>query len=99
MEYEAITSMIATLGFPIVCCIGLAVFVWKFWTHYRDDMNKNMERLQQRCIEREKLLTAELEKSEDIIQKAVETLAFYETNIADIKNDVGEIKEIVLTKE
>ena len=46
MEYEAITSMIATLGFPIVCCIGLAVFVWKFWTHYRDDMNKNMERLQ-----------------------------------------------------
>lgn len=91
--------MISTLGFPIVCVVGLAFFIWKVWTHYRDDMNANMERLQQRCIEREKILTAELEKSEAIIQKAVETLAFYETNISDIKNDVSEIKEIVLTKE
>lgn len=91
--------MISTLGFPIVCVIGLAFFIWKVWSHYRDDMNANMERLQARCIEREKVLTAELEKSEAIIQKAVETLAFYETNISDIKNDVAEIKEIVLTKE
>lgn len=98
MEYEAVTSMITTLGFPIVCCLGLAFFVWKIWTHYRDDMNKNMERLQQRCIEREKILTAELEKSEAIIQKAVETLAFYETNITDIKNDVAEIKEMELKR-
>ena len=46
--------MISTLGFPIVCVIGLAFFIWKVWTHYRDDMNANMERLQERCIEREK---------------------------------------------
>lgn len=99
MELDVISQLIATLGFPIVCVIGLAFFVWKIWQHYRDDMNANMERLQQRCIEREKILTEELQRSEEVIQKAIETLAFYETNIADIKSGVNEVKEIVLTKE
>lgn len=99
MEYEAVTTMISTLGFPIVCVIGLAFFIWKVWTHYRDDMNTNMERLQERCIEREKILTKTIQENQKIVEKAVGTLAFYETNLTDIKADVNEIKEIVLKKD
>lgn len=91
--------MISTLGFPIVCVIGLAFFIWKVWTHYRDDMNANMERLQERCIEREKILTKTIQENQKVVEKAVETLAFYETNISDIKADVNEIKEIVLKQD
>ena len=91
--------MISTLGFPIVCVVGLAFFIWKVWTHYRDDMNANMERLQARCIEREKVLTKAIQENQKVVEKAVETLAFYETNISDIKADVNEIKEIVLKQD
>ena len=91
--------MISTLGFPIVCVVGLAFFIWKVWTHYRDDMNANMERLQARCIEREKVLTKIIQENQKVVEKAVETLAFYETNISDIKADVNEIKEIVLKQD
>lgn len=98
MEYEALTAMISTLGFPIVCVVGLAFFIWKVWSHYRDDMNANMERLQERCIEREKILTKALQENQKVVEKAVETLSFYETNITDIKTEVAEIKEIVLKK-
>ena len=91
--------MISTLGFPIVCVVGLAFFIWKVWTHYRDDMNDNMERLQARCIEREKVLTKTIQENQKVVEKAVETLAFYETNISDIKADVNEIKEIVLKQD
>ncbi len=49
--------------FPIVCVVGLAFFIWKVWTHYRDDMNANMERLQARCIEREKVLTKTIQEN------------------------------------
>ena len=91
--------MISTLGFPIVCVVGLAFFIWKVWTHYRDDMNANMERLQARCIEREKVLTKTIQEIQKVVEKAFETLAFYETNISDIKADVNEIKEIVLKQD
>ena len=91
--------MISTLGFPIVCVVGLAFFIWKVWTHYRDDMNANMERLLARCIEREKVLTKTIQENQKGVEKAVETFAFYETNISDIKADVNEIKEIVLKQD
>ena len=84
--------MISTLGFPIVCVVGLAFFIWKVWTHYRDDMNANMERLQARCIEREKVLTKTIQENQKVVE-------FYETNISDIKADVNEIKEIVLKQD
>lgn len=98
--------MISTLGFPIVCVVGLAFFIWKVWTHYRDDMNANMERLQARCIEREKVLTKTIQENQKVVEKAVETLAFYETNLTDIKTevngvktDIADIKEIMLTSQ
>ena len=62
-------------------------------------MNANMERLQTRCLEREALMTKQIEKSETIIEKAIDTLSFYENNLSDIKTDVSEIKEIILTNK
>ena len=98
MDYEAVTTMISTLGFPIVCVIGLAFFIWKVWTHYRDGHECQYGKIARRCIEREKILTKTIQENQKIVEKAVETLAFYETNLTDIKADVNEIKEIVFKK-
>ena len=44
-------------------------------------------------------MTKQIEKSETIIEKAIDTLSFYENNLSDIKTDVSEIKEIILTNK
>ena len=45
MDYS---QLIASLGFPIVCCIALAIYVKQITKQNRDDINKlHQERLQE----------------------------------------------------
>ncbi len=84
MDVGTITSLIGTLGFPIVVAIALGFFVYRLW---------------QQSAEREKTLMSEITENRLVNEKAIETIALYadrlthiETSMDAIKNDVSDIK-------
>lgn len=85
MELAAIVELITTLGFPIVCVIVLAFFIWHIY---------------KQSVERENTLMAEITENRLVNEKAIETIAKYaerlthiEENITEIRNDVTVIKD------
>lgn len=85
MELSAIVELITSLGFPIVCVIALAFFIWKIYNQ---------------SVAREEKLMTEITENRLVNQQAVETIAKFaerfnhiEEDISGIKNDVGLIKQ------
>lgn len=85
MDIAVITELIASLGLPIALVIAMGVFIFKLW---------------QQSVEREKTLMMEITENRKVNEKAIETIALYaerlthiETDITDIKGDVGLIKQ------
>lgn len=84
MDMNILPELIGTLGFPIVCVIGLGFFIFRIW--------------QQSVVREEKLMT-EIAENREVNSKAIDTISQFaeklthmEDDIADIKNDVGDIK-------
>lgn len=73
-----ISNLIATLGFPIVCVLGLAWFVWHIY---------------KQSVERENKLMAEITENRIVNTKFAEIIAKYEITLGEIKTDVKEIKD------
>lgn len=97
---EVWINIISTLGFPIACVLGMGYFIYKIYNDTTAQNNKNMEKVQARCQEREDRLYAEIAENRKVNQQAIETIALYaerlthmETNIEEIKTDVIIIKE------
>jgi phosphopantetheine adenylyltransferase len=85
MDVSTITSLIGTVGFPIVCVLALGFFVYKLW---------------QQSAQREDKLMTNLTECRLVNEKAIETIALYadrlthiENNVEAIKNDVVDIKQ------
>ena len=77
MTVEMIVELIATLGFPIVCVIALAFFVYKVYNQ---------------SVDREKTLMAEIVENRKVNEKAIETIALYAEKLETIQTDIKEIK-------
>ena len=99
-EISTVVELITTLGFPIACVIALATFIFYVYRKQTEENAANMEKVQERCKEREDKLYNELALNREITGKAVETIALYaerlnsiEDNVEDIRNDVLIIKE------
>ena len=45
MDAQAVTQLITNLGFPIICCLALGYFVWKFANKMNEDSNNREDRL------------------------------------------------------
>lgn len=103
MEFAAFVDLIPTLGFPIVCVIGLGWFVYKI---YQDSQKEKAElaeqnaatlkAVQEKCQEREDKLYAQLDKQTEyngqfalIIQQHDMKLDTIQKDIDEIKNDVN----------
>lgn len=80
MDINTITTLIGTVGFPIVCCLALGFFIWKVY---------------QQSVKREDTLMAEIAENRAVNDKAIETLALYAERLGVIEEDVKEIKEIL----
>lgn len=80
MDINTITTLIGTVGFPIVCCLALGLFIWKVY---------------QQSVKREDTLMAEIAENRAVNDKAIETLALYAERLGVIEEDVKEIKEIL----
>lgn len=85
MDHTAITELIGTLGFPIVVCLALGVFVYKLW---------------QQSVVREEKLMAEITENRLVNEKAVDTIAKFAERFTHIEGDVAEIKnDVILIKD
>ena len=66
MDAQTIQSIISTLGFPIVCTIGLGVFVFNIWKAQREDNNAQLAKMSERCLAREERLYEQMDKYNEI---------------------------------
>lgn len=94
--YVVVMQDDVTLGFPIVCVIALAGFVYKFYNDSTAANKANMEAVQARCQAREDKLYTQLEKQNEINGRFAEIIAQYEIKLDEIKADVKEIKEDII---
>ena len=92
MDANAITSLITSVGFPIVCCLGMGWFIFKFYKDYTAESKANMEAVQARCKEREEKLYEEIKENREVNAQAIATIALYADRLDAIQHDVNEIK-------
>ena len=92
MDVTTLTQLVTTLGFPIVAVIAMAWFIYQIYVKTTEDNAANMEKVQNRCAEREDKLYQEIKENRDINAKAIETIAKYAEKLEVIQTDVNEIK-------
>lgn len=96
MDLAAIGTFIGTIGFPIACAIGMAWFIFTIYKNTTKENAANMEKVQERCKEREEKLYGELEKCREVNEKAIDTIAHYAEKLDTIQKDIGEIKNDIV---
>ena len=89
MDAQAIQTLISTLGFPIACSIGLGIFIFKIWKAQREDNNTQLAKMSESCSEREERLYQQMDKYNQILSDAVETLAKIDTRISVLEEIVS----------
>lgn len=88
----AFAEFIPTLGFPIVCVLGLGWFIYKIYTDTTNQNNENMAAVQARCKEREEKLYAQLDKYNETNGKFANIIAQYDIKLNTIQSDINDIK-------
>lgn len=81
MDLSILTELIANFGVPIALVIAMAWFVFKI---YKDTSASTAAR--------EEKLYKEIEKNQEINEKALETLNCYAVRLGVIEKDIKEIK-------
>lgn len=102
-------NLIATLGFPIVCAIVMAIFIFRIYRDTCDDREHNrklndesMKRVQAQCQAREEKLYNEIAECRKINSKAIETIAHYAEKLDRIQEDIRDIKTdltVIMSRE
>lgn len=95
MDANTITSLISSLGFPIVCVMALGYFSFYMVKETNKTNVESMEKLQERYTVRENKLYEEIKENREVNAKAIETIAHYAEKLDAIQNDVDEIKSDV----
>lgn len=102
MDVNTLTTLITTLGFPIVCVIGLGWFIYKIYQDTQKQNADNMAAVQARCKEREEKLYEEIRANREVNAQAIATIAHYAEKLDVIQSDINEIKTditILATKQ
>ena len=94
----ALAELIPSLGFPIVCVVGLGWFIYKIYNDTTKQNADNMAAVQARCKEREERLYEQLEKQNEINGRFAQIIAQYEIKLDNIQTDINEIKSVVIHK-
>ena len=96
MDMTQIVSLIGTVGFPIVACLVMAWFIFKIYKNTTEENAKNMEAVQNRCLEREERLNEQIKKCQEVNAQAIATIAVYTERLGIVEQDVKDIKETLL---
>lgn len=92
MDAKSLTELISTVGFPIVCVMALAYFAFYIVNRVMEENAKNMEKVQNRCKDREDKLYQEIKENREVNAKAIETIAHYAEKLDTIQSDIKDIK-------
>jgi septal ring factor EnvC (AmiA/AmiB activator) len=92
MEIATLIELIPTLGFPIVCVIAMGAFIFYIYKQTTKENAANMEKVQERCKEREEKLYLEIKENREINSKAIATIAQYAEKLEVIQEDIKDIK-------
>lgn len=71
----AFIELIPSLGFPIVCVIAMGAFIFYIYKQTTKENAANMEKVQERCKEREEKLYQEIKENREINAQAIATIA------------------------
>ena len=77
----SLIELIPTLGFPIICVIALAWFIFHIY---------------KKSEQREDILRQEVKECREINREAISTIAKYAEKLEVIQSDVNEIKNDVI---
>lgn len=89
MEFDAITQLISSVGFPIACTVFMGLFIYKFSNTV---MSYNKER-EDKLYEMIGRLQNELDKLEDSLSDYVTVLGKLRDDVNVIKDDIRCLKE------
>lgn len=92
MDAKSLTDLMSSLGFPVVCVIALAYFAFYLVNRVMEENAKNMEKVQNRCKDREDKLYQEIKENREVNAKAIETIAHYAEKLDTIQADISDIK-------
>ena len=81
MDFKTIQMLISSVGFPVVCVLGMGYFIWQI---YKDS------------IKREEKLETQIGESRNVNAKAIDTIAKYAEKLDTIQQDVKDIKNDVV---
>lgn len=88
MDVSTINSLITSVGFPIVCVLGLGWFIYQAFNKFTAQSEKREEKLYD-FLGKAQTVNEELTKTN---AEFVAVLSTYKTDLAEIKEDVTEIK-------
>lgn len=77
MDVAVWTELVRSLGLPIVLIGAMGYFIFLLW---------------KQSVAREQTLYTEIEKSREVNEKAIATIAQYAEKLGEIQEDVREIK-------
>ncbi len=86
MDTQAVTQLITNLGFPIVCCLALGYFIWKFSNKLNDDSISRENRLMDYFDKQNAVLTTmsnNMEKMSTTLDGMNQRLTIVESKVED----------------
>lgn len=92
MEASVFIELITTVGFPIVCVGAMAWFIYKIYCNMNVQNAENMEKVQERCKEREDKLYEEIKENREVNAQAIATIGHYADKLDAIQSDISDIK-------
>lgn len=92
MDTNTVTTLITSLGFPIVCCLGMGYFIFTIYKNTTKENKENMEAVQARCKDREEKLYEEIKANREVNAQAIATIALYAERLDAIQHDISDIK-------
>lgn len=81
---EQFTALISSFGFPVACVCALGYFIWYFFKQTKEESQQ-----------RENSLMDFIRRSQEINSEFAEIIAKYEVKLDEIQKDIADIKDEV----
>lgn len=100
MDLTALPELIGSIGFPAVCVIGMAWFIYQVFQKTTTQSQENMKQLQENCQKREDKLYEEIKENREVNAQAIATIALYADKLGTIQQDISDIKtDVAILKD
>ena len=85
MDVVTVTELISTLGFPVVCVMGLGWFLYQVFQKTTAQNEANMQAVQERCAAREERLYQQIDKFSESLNSFNTTLVRIDTRLEAVE--------------